>query len=219
MHSIYTFVTGPLVWVAFLVFIGGLAGKFVYLTSLAKNKDPYVFSYLSLKYALRSIFMWLIPFSTRSMRINPVMTIVTFAFHICLIITPIFLLAHVIMFEEAWGVSWWTLPDAVADVMTWVVLAGIVFFVVRRRIVPEARYVTGPKEFVILALVALPFLTGFLAYHQIFDYQTMIILHVLAGEAMLVAIPFTWLSHVMLYPMIRGYMGSEFGAERHVKDW
>jgi hypothetical protein len=71
----------------------------------------------------------------------------------------------------------------------------------------------------ILFLVALPFLTGLLAYHQIFDYPTMIILHVLAAELLLVLIPFTWLSHLLLYPMVRGYMGSEFGAVRHVKDW
>jgi len=219
MHTIYNLVTGPLVWVSLIIFFGGLIGKFVYLTNLAKNKDPFVFNYLSFKHALRSIFIWFVPFATMNMRNNPVMTVVTFAFHICLILVPIFALAHVIMWQEAWGISWWTLPETAAVIMSFIVLGGIVFFAIRRIVLPEVRYVTRPQDFAILALVALPFLTGLLAYYQIFDYQTMIILHVLAGEAMLVAIPFTWLSHLLLYPMIRGYIGSEFGAVRHVKDW
>ncbi len=36
---------------------------------------------------------------------------------------------------------------------------------------------------------------------------------------MLVAIPFTRLSHMLFAPLTRAYMGSEFGGIRHAKDW
>ena len=74
-------------------------------------------------------------------------------------------------------------------------------------------------DWVVLALVFLPFFTGFLAYHQIGPYKFMIILHIISGEAMLAAIPFTRLSHMLFTPFARAYMGSEFGAVRKVKDW
>jgi hypothetical protein len=45
------------------------------------------------------------------------------------------------------------------------------------------------------------------------------IIHILSGEIMLVAIPFTRLSHMIFFAFTRGYMGSEFGAVRHAKDW
>jgi nitrate reductase gamma subunit len=89
------------------------------------------------------------------------MTIVTFAFHICLLITPIFLLAHIILIEEAWNLSWWSLPDGLADAMTLIVIAGCIFFLVRRLTSPEVQYVTSASDFVLLAIIAAPFVTGF----------------------------------------------------------
>jgi len=219
MHTIYIFLTGPMVWVSLLILVFGLIGKFIYLTNMAKKRDPWIFNYFQFKYAIKSILIWLVPFATMNMRRNPVMTVVTFVFHICLIIVPIFALAHVIMWEEAWGISWWTLPETVAVTMSFLVLGGILFFIIRRMKLPEARYVTRVQDYLILLIVALPFLTGLLAYYQIFDYQLMIILHIAAGHIMLIAIPFTWLSHLMLFPMLRGYVGSEFQGVRNVKDW
>jgi hypothetical protein len=72
---------------------------------------------------------------------------------------------------------------------------------------------------VILLLVAAPFVTGYFAYHQWFNYPLFLNLHIFSGEIMLVAIPFTRLSHMIFSPFTRAYMGSEFGAVRHAKDW
>lgn len=219
MHSLYNFVSGPLAWVAFIIFICGSLYRLISLIVLVHKKEKFIYSYMSLKYGLRSIFRWSTPFATENMRRHPVLTIVTFAFHICLILTPIFLLAHVMLVDESWDLSWWTLPDGVAYFMTLVVIAGCVFFLVRRLVRPEVQYVTSAADYFILAIVAAPFITGFFAYNQWFGYQFFMILHVLAGEIMLVAIPFTRLSHMLFAPLTRAYMGSEFGGVRHAKDW
>jgi nitrate reductase gamma subunit len=219
MQEIYNFVSGPLVWVAFLIFIFGCLYRLLALLRLVNQKEKFIYSYMSLKYSLRSIAHWLTPFGTTNMRRQPVMTIVTFAFHICLLLTPIFLQAHIILWDEAWNVSWWALPDGMADVMTVIVIAGCVYFLIRRLKRPEVQYVTSASDYVILAIVAAPFITGFLAYHQWFGYPYFLILHILAGEIMLVAIPFTRLSHMFFSPLTRAYIGSEFGKVRHAKDW
>jgi nitrate reductase gamma subunit len=159
------------------------------------------------------------PFATENMRRNPLFTIVTFAFHICLLASPIFLLAHVVLIEEAWSVEWWTLPDAAAIVMSVIVIASCLFFLFRRRIRPEVRYVTSFSDYMLLAIVAAPFVTGIFAYYQWFGYQWFSILHILTGEIMLIAIPFTRLSHMLFAPLTRAYMGSEFGGIRHARDW
>ena len=133
--------------------------------------------------------------------------------------TPIFLLAHVTLVDESWNISWWTLPDSVAEVMTLIVIIGCVFFIVRRLVNPEVQYVTSASDYIILGIVAAPFVTGFLAYYQWFGYQIFLILHIISGEVLLVAIPFTRLSHMIFAPLTRAYMGSEFGGVRHAKDW
>jgi nitrate reductase gamma subunit len=219
MHDLYNFVSGPLAWLAFIIFFGGSLYRLIALIREVNQKEKFIFTYMSWKYSLRSILHWIIPFATVNWRRHPVLTVFTFAFHICLVITPIFLLSHIILWEEAFNVSWWALPDAVADGMTVVVIVSCVFFLIRRLTQPEVKYVTSASDFVILAIVAAPFVTGFLAYHQWFAYPTMMILHILSGEIMLVAIPLTRLNHMFFAPLTRAYMGSEFGKVRHARDW
>jgi hypothetical protein len=81
------------------------------------------------------------------------------------------------------------------------------------------RYVTSASDYVLLAVVAAPFITGIISYYQWFAYQWVTILHILSGEIMLVAIPLTRLSHMLFAPLTRAYMGSEFGGVRHARDW
>jgi nitrate reductase gamma subunit len=219
MDTLYILVSGPLAWVAFIVFFGGSLFRLIRLILLVHRKEKFIYSYMSLKYSLRSILHWSTPFATENMRKHPALTIVAFAFHICLLLTPIFLLAHVTLVDESWNVSWWTLPEGAAQIMSLIVIAGCVFFLVRRLVSPEVKYVTSASDYIMLAIIAAPFVTGFLAYYQWFEYQILMLLHVIAGEIMLVAIPFTRLSHMLFAPLTRAYMGSEFGGIRHAKDW
>ena len=219
MHEFYGLLTGPLAWAAFFIFIGGSFYRLAAMLVLVYKKEKFIFSYMSWKYSFRSVLHWIVPFATTNLKKHPVLTIVTFAFHICLFLTPFFLLAHVIMWDEAWHISWWSLPESLADMMTLVVVGACVFYLIRRISQPEVQYVTDVSDYLILLIVAAPFVTGFIAYHQWFNYPLFLNLHILSGETMLVAIPFTRLSHMIFAPFTRAYMGSEFGGIRHAKDW
>jgi hypothetical protein len=85
MLEIYQFVSGPLAWSAFIVFFGGCLYRLISLLVLVHRKERFIYSYMSLKYGLRSILRWSTPFATENMRRHPGMTIVAFAFHICLL--------------------------------------------------------------------------------------------------------------------------------------
>jgi nitrate reductase gamma subunit len=219
MHGIYNFVRGPLAWVAFILFFGGILYRLISMLLLARKKDNVVFEYFSLYYGLRSILHWIIPFANTNSKARPIFTIFTFAFHICLLVAPIFLLAHVILWDESFNISWWSLSDGVADIMAIIVIVACGYFLWRRLTQPEVKFVTSASDYLILSIVAAPFITGFLAYHQWVEYKFILILHIISGEIMLVAIPFTRLAHMIYSPFTRAYMGSELGSVRHVKDY
>ena len=219
MHDIYNFVSGPLVWIAFILFIGGSLYQLISRAILARKKDQAVYSYMSLFFALRSILHWIVPFGSVNSRSKPVFTIATFTFHLCLILAPVFLFAHVVLINEAWGISWWFIPDGGADIMTVLVILVCLFFLGRRLFLRDVKYLTSISFYLILGLVATPFITGFWAYHQLPGYTVMMLVHMLAGEILLAAITFTKLSHMLFFPFTRGYIGSEFGAVRHARDW
>lgn len=219
MNAFYDIVTGPVAWFAWGVFLLGSAYRLASMYSLAKKKDSASLGIMSWKFSLRSIFNWLIPFNSLGWRADPLLTITTYVFHICLLLVPVFLSAHIMLWDMSFGFSYPALTDATADLLTLVVLAACAVFAWRRVSNKAVAFITTPQDWLVLVLVALAFGTGFLAYHQIFDYQTMIILHVLAGEAMLIAIPFTRLAHMLFGLFTRAYMGSEFGGIRHARDW
>jgi nitrate reductase gamma subunit len=219
MHALYALAAGPLAWAAFILFAGGLLFRLIQLLVRVNRTEKFIYSYFSLKYGLRSILHWLVPFGTATWRSHPVLTVVTFLFHLGLLITPLFLLAHIILWDEAWDMRWWSLPDLAADILTLIVIAGCIFFLVRRMVRPEVKFVTDASDYILLLIVAAPFVTGFLASQQWGDSGWMTIAHMLSGEIMLVAIPFTRLSHMLFSIFTRAYMGSEFGKVRHARDW
>lgn len=219
MHSLYEILNGPLLWLTFILFVGGCLFRIGQFYFQVWKKERFMFSYWSVKYSLRSGLRWLTPFATTSMRMHPVMTVVAFAFHICLLILPVFLSSHIVLWEDAWNIQWWALPEPVAEGMTIVVIGACVFFLVRRLVRREVKFLTSPSDFVLLGIVAMPFVTGLYCIYQWPGYAAIHMLHIFSGEVMLVAIPFTRLSHMILAVFTRTYIGSEFGAVRQAQDW
>ncbi len=214
----YEFVTGPLAWLAFGIFFIGLIVKIVlYIRGLDWKMDRVTYrvntSY-GIKGAIRSVFFWLVPFGTRGWKTHPVFTIITFVFHLSLLISAIFLPAHNFILKQKWGFSLFTIPEAAGDILAIMVMIAVVMFIIRRIVLPEVRIITSAYDYLILAIAVAPFITGFIAYHQIFDYKLWLILHILSGEIMLIAIPFTKLSHFALFFLSRIQIGMDFGIKR-----
>jgi len=211
----YEFVSGPLVWISFgIFFIGLLVRVIAYIKGLDWAKDRVAYSAKGIPGAVKSIVHWIIPFSSQAWKDNPFFTVGTFIFHICLLAVPIFLLGHNILWDESWGFSLWTLSDNTADWLTLVLFAAVIFLVIRRIVSPVPRLLTTGYDYLIIAIAAAPFVTGYMAYHQWFDYKTTLIIHILCGELMLIAIPFTKLSHFVLFFCSRAQLGMDFGIKR-----
>ena len=214
----YELIRGPLVWIAFIAFVAGAIYNVVRVINLPK-KDKVTYAYMDVKFSLRSILHWIVPFATTNMRARPVMTIVAFAFHTCLLLTPLLLMAHNELWFESWGVRLFSLPAIVADGMTLIVIFGGIFFAFRRVVIPVVQYVTDAKDYVVLLIALAPFITGFIAARGWFHYDTIIVLHIVSGALWIGAIPFTRLTHLLYFVFTRAYMGCEFGAVRNARDW
>lgn len=214
----YEFVTGPLAWVAFgIFFIGLILRTVLYFRGLDWKADRVAYktqlSY-GIKGAAKSVVSWLIPYGTGGWKTHPVFTIITFVFHLSLLISAIFLPAHNYILEQKWGFSLIAIPEAVGDVMAILVMIAVLLFVARRLLLPEVRILTTAYDYLVLLIAAAPFITGFIAYHQLFNYELWLILHILSGEIMLIAIPFTKLSHFVLFFLSRIQLGMDYGIKR-----
>jgi nitrate reductase gamma subunit len=219
MYALYTFLTGPALWITFFIFIGGLIVRVAYLYGLSKERDRVLYNHVDWKWAFRSIWHWLIPWGSASMRNQPVFTLAFYLFHVCLLAVPLFLLAHNTLWDEAFGISLWSMPDKLADWLTVVFMLTLAFLFLRRLLRPEVRILTTAWDYTLLCLTFLPFLTGFLAYHQWGPYQILLVLHIFFAEILLIVIPFSKLGHVILFFFTRGFIGFEMGTRRGARSW
>ena len=214
----YEFVAGPLAKIAFLIFFIGLIWRFIsYVRGLNWQADRVTYSRnvgAGVNGAVRSIVAWLIPFGTHSWRFYPGFTVLVFVFHIGILFTPLFLLGHNMMLADAWGFSLPTIPESLADTLTVAMLIAGLFILMRRIALPQVRILTKPYDLLVLVIAIAPFLTGFLARMQVGDYDFWLTAHILCGEIMLMAIPFTKLSHFLLFFLSRAQIGMDFGIKR-----
>lgn len=215
----YQIITGPLLWLTFLVFVGGLAWRVkTYVAGLDWKLDRVPYDHFKdylWRGAFRSIFAWLMPFGSRGWKVKPIFTILFFVFHLGIVVTPIFLLGHAVVLKQRFGLPWPALPMVLADVMTVAMLCAALFIVIRRIALPEVRIVTSLYDYLLLVITAAPFVTGFMAVHQLGgDYTFWLYAHILSGELMLLAVPFTKLFHVVGFFLSRGQLGMDYGTKR-----
>ncbi len=212
----YAFVEGPFLWIAFLTFIIGSLLRAALFFSFSLKKDKIIYQHFSLKYVLATFARWLLPLNKDVVK-NPVFTILGYVFHICLIIVPIWFSAHIVLWEESRFEWYWTaIPDALADWMTLIFLAIALFFLLRRIISADIRLLSTFSDYFLIVVVALPFLSGYFLSHGTVDSigilgDNMELIHMLSGELMLILIPFTKLSHFVLFFFSRGATAIEFG--------
>ena len=212
----FLFVEGPLLWIAFLTFFIGSILRAALFLSVSRKRDKIIYQYFSWKYVLATFGRWLLPLN-KDVAKNPVFTILGYIFHICLIVVPIWFSGHISLWEESrfeW--SWTPIPDGLADWMTLIFLAIALFFLLRRIISADIRLLSTFSDYLLIVVVALPFITGYFLTHGTVDNigflgENIQLIHMLSGELMLILIPFTKLSHFVLFFFSRGATAIEFG--------
>jgi nitrate reductase gamma subunit len=217
--SLYSFLTGPALWLTFIVSGIGMIVRIAYLYGLSLGKDRVFYNHQSFEWGAKSIAFWLIPWGSVALRLQPVFSFMVFAFHVTLLAVPIFLSAHNMLWDEAFNLSLWSMPDTWSDALTVVMMISGAFLLIRRIVRPEVRILTEARDYILLFMTILPFATGFMAYHHIGAYKTMLILHILSGEILLILLPFTKLAHVVLFFFTRAFIGFEMGGRRGAKAW
>jgi nitrate reductase gamma subunit len=212
----YSFVEGPLLWIAFLTFIIGTLIRAAMFLAVSRKMDKVIYQHFSWKYVFATFGRWLLPIN-KDVAKNPVFSILVYIFHIFLIVVPIWLAGHITLWEESrLGWSWSPIPDSWADWMTLALLAIAIFFFLRRIISPDIRLISTFSDYILIVVTALPFMTGYFVTHGTLDSiaflgDNMQLIHMLTGELMLILIPLTRLSHAVLFFFSRGTTAIEFG--------
>jgi len=204
MEGVLEFVGGPLFRLTFAIMILGLIRIFALaiwgsLQAYREAGDKV----LPGKLIVRNTVGWLLPIF-RLWKTRPIYSLVSFLFHIGLILVPIFLLAHIRLWRDSIGFGWPALSNNLADILTITTIVAAVALFIGRITSRNARFISRPQDYIWPLLLAIPFVTGYVCNNLRISatvYQWMMLFHMLSAELTFVMIPFTKVAHCVLVPL------------------
>jgi len=202
MEAWLAWARGPLFWAALAFMVLGLvrhaAVTLWEIRRVMRRAGDKVVPY---RQVLVATLKWLFPVSKAANRV--LFSLTTLVFHVSILIVPIFLAGHIVLWQRGMGLSWPAIGNGLADVLTVLAVVTALALVVQRAVSPAGRALSRFQDYALPPVVALPFVFGFLLMHPAmnpFSYATTLLLHVLTADLVLILIPITKISHCILLP-------------------
>ena len=137
-----------------------------------------------------------------------------YIFHIAFIVTLLFLAQHIEMIRSLIGFGWPSLPPLLITITAVLGIAALLALLAHRLTDPVKRMLSDSQDYVTWFLTFFPLITGFLLINRVgIPYKTLLATHILSFELLLIAIPFTKLSHIITTFISRWYNGAIAGVK------
>lgn len=200
---------GPALQVAMIIFIIGMVIRVLEVWLLGRKKDLSEARGNAVAAGWRTILTRSVP--------PPGMwshLIAGYIFHIGFLIALLFFVPHILFFKDIFGIRWPGLPNGLIDAVTIVTLAAMAYTLFIRISDPVRRMLSNFDDYFAWLVTFLPLLTGYLAFHRhAGDYTLMLALHIMSVNVLLIAFPFTKLTHAATLFLARWYNGAIAGRK------
>jgi len=205
---------GPAFRACFLIMVLGLA-RVVLLSTLnvvaiirasRKNKRRVPWGEIA-----GATLKWILPFS-KGVEQRAIFSITSMLFHVSIIVTPIFLGAHIMLWERSLGIGWPAIGNLAADYLTLIAVVTGIAMLAQRVGARTSRAISRSQDYFLPLLIVVPFASGYLAMHpwiNPFDHTGTMFVHVMSGNLLFLLIPFSKISHAALFPVTQ--LVSELG--------
>lgn len=202
-----TWVRGPGLNIALVIFVLGTIWRLFEIYSLGRKKDIAPARQVAGASGWHTIVRRSVP-PPGMLKRSPVSYVGGYVFHIGLFIIVFLFAPHIQLVDSLLGISWPALPSQIVDAVAVVTLATMLVVLADRINKPVKRYLSTFEDYFTWALTFLPVLTGYLAVqHLLLPYTTMLAIHILSVELLLIVLPFTKLFHVFTLIPSRWYNG------------
>lgn len=202
-----TWVRGTGLDIALSIFVLGVLWRIFEIYSLGRKKDISPGRHRDGASGWHTIFRRSVP-PPGMVKRSPVTYIGGYVFHIGLAIIVFLFVPHIVFFQSVLGISWPGLPSQFIDLVTVITMAAMVVVLADRINKPVKRYLSTFQDWFTWTLTFLPLLTGWLTVqHLLLPYTTMLALHILSVELLLIFLPFTKLFHAFTVFGSRWYLG------------
>ena len=216
--TLFDFARGPGMFWATTIMVIGIVWRLAGAVLLARHKDrsaPRGDNRVAA--GLRAVLMRSVPPHELEKHIT-FQHITGYAWHLGWFVTFLFFVPHVPFLESILGFGWPGLPNQAIVMLAAITLAILVALLVRRMMNPVLKVISDFDDYVSTLLTCAPLVTGIVAFAHLFPshHETMIGLHILSVEALMVWLPFGKIFHCVTGLPLRFQIGAAF-ARRGVK--
>jgi len=201
MEQWINFAKGPLFAFTFLIMILGLARLVVIqVSSLVMGKGRRLRNAPWRKIAGEAA-SWVVPVR-HLIPGTKIFSTVSYLFHIGVLIVPLLLADHIVLWENLLGVNLPSIGYGAANFLTLFTIACVVALLGFRTFSRRLRSMSERADYALLFVVLIPFISGYLASHPRYNplpWDVMMLVHLLSAELLFVTIPFTKLAHIVLF--------------------
>ena len=201
--EILNFIKGPLFELSLLIFIFGLLYKLFKILTLgipknrAKPKGSPTFSAIKML-LMKPIYV----FGFRDVLTKRAITFLNgFLFHIFFILLIFFIPWHAFIWDKLFSVELPYFNGAISNILAYGALVTLIILWVYRLVNPVTKLLTTFDEHFANFLIVAVLISGIIANKWAGDgvYPTLLSLHILIAELLIIYIPFSRLSHFMTY--------------------
>jgi len=204
-------VRGPGFQIAVIIFVAGIIIRFAEILLLGRKPNLAEAKGSEMQGGLRTIISRSIPDKGTFQRST--FTIVAgYIFHLGLFVTIFLFAPHILMFKDVIGFSWPALPTPVVDAMAVVTIIALLAVLAHRMRDTVLKFLSTKEDYFVWLLTIVPLITGYIAFHRIgTTAPTLLAIHILSVELLLIAFPFTKLMHAFTIILSRWYNGAISG--------
>jgi nitrate reductase gamma subunit len=137
-----------------------------------------------------------------------------YIWHIGLFIVILFYAPHIAFFKSVFGFSWPNLPTNIISIASAITMAVLLALLIRRMMHPVLKMISNADDYISWFVSFFPLLTGTLAFAHIdigIRYETMLAIHILSVELLMIWFPFGKLIHGLTIWPSRYQLGVTFG--------
>jgi nitrate reductase gamma subunit len=202
---------GPGLQIASIIFVVGVVVRLFGIFTLGRKPNLAEARGSAMAGGLRTILTRSFPDSSTHKR-SAFTHIAGYVFHIGFFVTVFLYAPHILVIDAVMGVSWPALPTPIVDATAVLTMITLVAVLLHRISDPVLRFLSRFQDYFVWFLTILPVVTGYIAFHRIgLPPPTLIAIHILSVELLMIVFPFTKLMHAFTLFMARWYNGAIAG--------
>ncbi len=202
---------GPGLQIATIIFVAGVVIRIFEILLLGRKANLAEAKGAEMSSGLKTMFTRTIPDPTTFKRSS--VTIVSgYIFHLGLFVICFLSAPHILFIKDIIGFGWPSAPTAIIDAFAVITIIAMLVTLINRLNNKVMRYLTNFEDLLTWFVTFLPLVTGYIAFHRIgLTAPSLLAVHILSVELLLVIFPFTKLMHAFTLFIARWYNGAISG--------